>query len=434
VIHGRVLSVNLNGGGVPKQAVERAWVGELGLDGDKHRADTVHGGPLRAICLFGIEVIERLQAEGHPTDIGGVGENLTTSGIEWSRLPAGTRFKVGSDVLLELTAPAMPCDTQRPNFIRGEFKRISPVLFPDDSRMYARVLTQGEVRPGDVIEVLPLAPDNDPDAWDRLWRIDEAELKADVRLWAAAADSGLDIHVAVDQELGMAAAPDAPETAFNHAVGLRSVPNLLPRVLDFYREHATSGSFGIDRAPWAGAVPEYQLAVLAAEVPDLAPAVLDDRSAPAGITIRRVGPDDFTAFAGVVATVFSDLGFDRRRVAALMPELLAARGVHAVLAEFANRPVATGLVSVHRRVGLLRTGTVLHEFRGRGLQRALIRERIRVAIEEGCDLIAAHTGVDNTSERNVTVCGLRRIGTRDMYTFDPAKDPAPETTERAAVR
>lgn len=432
---GRVLSVNLSGGGVPKLPVERAWVGELGLEGDRHREDTGHGGPLRAVCLFGMEVIERLQAEGHPIDVGGVGENLTTSGVEWSRLPGGTRVKVGSDVLLELISPAMPCDTQRPNFIRGEFKRISPVLFPDDSRMYARVLTPGEVRPGDPIEVLALPKDNDPDAWERLFRVDGAELKADVRLWAAAAGSGVDIHVTVDQELAMASAPNASEPAFNHAVGLRTLPNLLPRVLDFYREHGAAGSFGIDRSPWAGAVPEYQLAVLAADLADPAdmaeladPAELDE-----GFTVRRVGPADFAAFAGVVVTVFGEAGFDKPRVAALMPLLLASRGVHAVLAEFRKTPVATGLVSIHRKVGLLRTGTVLPEFRGHGLQRALIRERIRLAMGEGCDLVAAHTGVDTISERSVLACGLRRIGTRNMYTFDPANDPAPVATERVAV-
>ena len=425
--------MNLNDGGVPKLPVERAWVGELGLDGDRHRDDTVHGGPLRAVCLFAIEAIERLQAEGHPTKIGGVGENLTTSGVEWSRLPGGTQVKVGKDVVLELTAPATPCETQRPNFIRGEFKRISQVLFPDDSRMYARVVAPGEVRPGDPIEVLPLAAGHDPDAWERLFRIDMAELKADVRLWAAAASGGVDIHVSVDEELAMACAPDALEPVFNHALGLRTLPNHLPRVLDFYRFHGAAGSFGIDRAPWPGAQPEYQLAVLAADVAHLPEGTAAGGRLPDGFTIRRVGPDDFTAFTGVVATVFADLGFDRDRVAALMPHLLGSRGVHAVLAESHGRPVATGLLSTHKRVGLLRTGTVLPEFRGHGLQRALIRERIRLAIEDGCDLIAAHTGLDSLSEHNVTATGLRRIATRDMYTFDPMADPAPNVTERVAA-
>src|SRR3990172_4523452 len=111
---GRVLQVSISDGGIPKHPVERAWVGRLGLAGDRHREDTVHGGPLRAICLFAVEVIERLQAEGHPVEPGGVGENLTTSGVEWSRLPPGTRARVGERLVLEVTLPAMPCAAQRP--------------------------------------------------------------------------------------------------------------------------------------------------------------------------------------------------------------------------------------------------------------------------------------------------------------------------------
>ncbi|MEA2676516.1 MAG: hypothetical protein QOJ81_657, partial [Chloroflexota bacterium] len=41
---GRVVQVNVSGGGVPKRPVERAWVGPLGLEGDAHRENTVHGG------------------------------------------------------------------------------------------------------------------------------------------------------------------------------------------------------------------------------------------------------------------------------------------------------------------------------------------------------------------------------------------------------
>ena len=67
---GRVLSVNVSPGGLPKESIPSAWVSRMGLDGDRHREDTAHGGPLRAVCLFGIEAIERLQADGHPVEPG----------------------------------------------------------------------------------------------------------------------------------------------------------------------------------------------------------------------------------------------------------------------------------------------------------------------------------------------------------------------------
>jgi len=59
---GRVLQVNMSGGGIPKRPVDRAWVDRFGLKGDEHEERTVHGGPHQAVCLYGIEAIERLKS------------------------------------------------------------------------------------------------------------------------------------------------------------------------------------------------------------------------------------------------------------------------------------------------------------------------------------------------------------------------------------
>jgi MOSC domain-containing protein YiiM len=108
---GRVLQVNVSPGGVPKLPVGEARVGRDGLDGDAHHHDTVHGGPHRAVCLFAIEAIERVRADGHPgVGPGWVGENLTTEGIELALLPVGARLAIGDEVVLELSGPANPCD------------------------------------------------------------------------------------------------------------------------------------------------------------------------------------------------------------------------------------------------------------------------------------------------------------------------------------
>jgi len=157
---GRVLQVNISGGGVPKLPVEAAWVSRLGVEGDAHRERTAHGGPHRAVCLFAVEAIERLQSEGHPVEPGSVGENLTTAGIEWSLLPIGTRARIGDELEIELASSTTPCATQRPNFLAGRFSRISIDLHPSDSRMYARVLVEGAIRAGDPIVILPPDPNS----------------------------------------------------------------------------------------------------------------------------------------------------------------------------------------------------------------------------------------------------------------------------------
>ena len=55
----------------------------LRLERDRQRNPRIHGGLERAICLFSLEVIEALQAEGHPIVPGSTGENVTLAGLNW---------------------------------------------------------------------------------------------------------------------------------------------------------------------------------------------------------------------------------------------------------------------------------------------------------------------------------------------------------------
>ncbi|PCC72565.1 MOSC domain-containing protein [Nannocystis exedens] len=144
---GVVVGVHVNpAGGVPKHAVGLALVTTSGVAGDRQRDLKHHGGPDRAVCLFALERIEALAAEGHPIAPGTTGENLTIAGLDWDRVGVGDRLAVGDDVLLEITGPAPPCNTIAGSFTGGEFKRISAKLHPGWSRLYARVLREGVVR------------------------------------------------------------------------------------------------------------------------------------------------------------------------------------------------------------------------------------------------------------------------------------------------
>ena len=63
-VKGRVVQINVSPGGVPKLPVASARVTLEGLEGDGHRDLEHHGGPERALCLFALEQIRALQAEG----------------------------------------------------------------------------------------------------------------------------------------------------------------------------------------------------------------------------------------------------------------------------------------------------------------------------------------------------------------------------------
>lgn len=149
---GRVVSVNVNPrGGVPKHAVAAAELLAGGVAGDKQRDRRFHGGPERAVSLYAIERIAALRAEGHPISPGSTGENLTLSGLDWGQLKAGDRLRVGDWAELEITSYAAPCSNIAGSFEGERFKRIAQKLNPGWSRLYARVISEGEVRPGDLV-------------------------------------------------------------------------------------------------------------------------------------------------------------------------------------------------------------------------------------------------------------------------------------------
>lgn len=149
---GRVVQVNVNPrGGVPKQAVPQAEISSQGVIGDKQLDREHHGGPDRAVSLFSAELIAALRTEGHMIEPGSTGENLTLSGLDWSTLTVGDRLLIGDWVELEITGYAAPCNTIAASFAGEEFKRISQKVHPGWSRLYARVISEGEVRPGDLV-------------------------------------------------------------------------------------------------------------------------------------------------------------------------------------------------------------------------------------------------------------------------------------------
>ena len=152
---GTIYSINLSQGGVPKNRANVASVSVLGLQNDAHEDQKHHGGPERAVCLYAVEIIRALQGEGHPIDVGTTGENVTVQDIDWRLVVPGARIKLGEAVVLEVASFTTPCKTIRGSFVEEQFSRISHKLYPGWSRVCARVLAEGEIRTGDVVEVIP---------------------------------------------------------------------------------------------------------------------------------------------------------------------------------------------------------------------------------------------------------------------------------------
>jgi len=154
---GHIDQINRSNGGVPKLPVPNANVTALGLVGDAQRDMVHHGGPDRALCLYSLERIQALQAEGHPIAPGAAGENLTLAGLDWEHIQPGMRLRLGEQVQVEVTKFTVPCNTLVEAFLEGDYGRISQTRHPGWSRVYVRVLKEGEIRAGDPVWIEPAA-------------------------------------------------------------------------------------------------------------------------------------------------------------------------------------------------------------------------------------------------------------------------------------
>lgn len=171
----KLLSVNLGrfkaveytdapsgGTGIDKRpaegAVRVAAPGAKGVAGSGVAGDEVcdirhHGGNDQAVYAYAREDLdawERLL--GHPLTNGSFGENLTTYGLDVSGAKIGERWRVGPDLLLEVTSGRIPCQTFQGHL--GETKWVRRFTQEGAPGAYLRVIEPGEIRGGDPIEVV----------------------------------------------------------------------------------------------------------------------------------------------------------------------------------------------------------------------------------------------------------------------------------------
>lgn len=151
---GSIVQLSVSPGGVPKRAIAEARITRDGLEGDAQRDREHHGGPERAVCLFPIEAIHALIVEGHTVAPGALGENVTTEGLDWTAVAPGVHLLLGDRVLLQISKYTSPCFNLAPLFRGRDFSRVSQKRHPGWSRVYARVLAGGRVRPGDSIRIV----------------------------------------------------------------------------------------------------------------------------------------------------------------------------------------------------------------------------------------------------------------------------------------
>jgi MOSC domain-containing protein YiiM len=149
-----IFQINISKGGVPKLPIPQVKINTLGIEGDEHHNQAVHGGPMRALCIYSLERILALQKEGHPIYPGATGENLVITGLDWGEVTPGVILHLGNDVEVEITHYTEPCPKITNAFASGDIMRMGQRQHPGWSRVYARILQTGSLKVGDIVELL----------------------------------------------------------------------------------------------------------------------------------------------------------------------------------------------------------------------------------------------------------------------------------------
>jgi MOSC domain-containing protein YiiM len=158
----------LNATGIDKQPVAGPvavsapgpkGTGEVGLAGDRVYDVKHHGGVDQAVYAYAREDLDGWEPElSRPLANGVFGENLTTSGLNVNDALIGERWRIGSDVVLEVSCARIPCATFQGWLERdGWITRFTRAARPG---AYLRVIEPGDIRADDPIEIVR-RPDHD---------------------------------------------------------------------------------------------------------------------------------------------------------------------------------------------------------------------------------------------------------------------------------
>ncbi|MBE0598729.1 MAG: MOSC domain-containing protein [Desulfuromonadales bacterium] len=122
------------------------FLADAGLRGDAHAGDG-H----RQVSLLAQESIDKMRGAGLDVGPGDFAENLTTRGVDLVSLPIGSRLRVGSTVVLEITQIGKVCHQRCAIYYQA-----GDCVMPREG-VFAVVRAQGEVAQGDSIEIIPMS-------------------------------------------------------------------------------------------------------------------------------------------------------------------------------------------------------------------------------------------------------------------------------------
>lgn len=152
-----------------------------------------------------------------------------------------------------------------------------------------------------------------------------------------------------------------------------------------------------------------------------------------GITVRRLDEDDDQRHLWAhVASIGFSAPLEPVPEQLALGRIVSHREGTVLLMGYVNgRPAGTGEVFCEDGVAWLSADTTLPQFRRMGVQAALQRERLRLAVEAGCELAVSEAVPGSPSQRNMERLGFTVAYTRaDM--ISPVLTPGGSGRERWA--
>lgn len=143
---GKIVAISISKKkGIPKRNVQSAKLIEnYGIEGD------IHAGPWhRQVSLLALESIDKMRQKGLKNlRPGAFAENITTEFLELPNIEVGTKIRLGSEAILEITQIGKECHTKCAIFVR-----LGDCVMPREG-IFAKVLKSGRIKVGDRIEII----------------------------------------------------------------------------------------------------------------------------------------------------------------------------------------------------------------------------------------------------------------------------------------
>ncbi|MBW1774328.1 MAG: MOSC domain-containing protein [Deltaproteobacteria bacterium] len=125
-----------------KQVDQASLLEDHGIEGD------AHAGPWhRQVSFLASESIQKAREQGLDVTFGDFAENIATSGIDWLKVPIGTKINLGDAAKVEITQIGKVCHNKCAIYYMA-----GDCIMPREG-IFARVLQGGVIHCGDSVQI-----------------------------------------------------------------------------------------------------------------------------------------------------------------------------------------------------------------------------------------------------------------------------------------